>query len=64
MGRILIALVKTVLFAVIATGTVIASFYFAYFILILIVLGGFSSIAWFIFNREEVINWFEYEDYD
>jgi len=61
-GRILIALVKTVLAVVIAAGTVIASFYFAYLLLILIVMGLVGAIAWHYFMREESIDWFEYED--
>jgi len=61
MGRILAALVKTVLAVVIAAGSVIASFYFAYIILILILMGIVGSIAWHIFMREEGINW-KYED--
>ena len=62
MGRILAALVKTVLAVVIAAGTVIASFYCAYLLLILIVMGIVGAIAWSIFSREEIVNWFEYED--
>ncbi len=62
MGRTLIALVKTVLAVVIAAGTVIASFYFAYLLLILIVMGLVGTLAWHIFMKDE--NWFEYEDYD
>jgi len=61
-GRILIALVKTILAVVIAVGTVIASFYFAYLLLILIIMGVVGAIAWHIFIREEKIDWFEYED--
>jgi hypothetical protein len=64
MGRTLLAIIKTVLAVVIAAGAVIASFYFAYLLLVLIVMGLVASVAWFIFNREEVINWFEYEDLD
>lgn len=62
MGRILIALVKTVLAVVIATGTVIASFYFAYLLLVLIIMCAVGAIAWHYFIREEKIDWFEYED--
>jgi len=61
-GRILAALVKTVLAVVIAAGTVIASFYFAYLLLVLILICGVGAVAWHIFMREEKIDWFEYED--
>ena len=62
MGRILAALVKTVLAVVIAAGTVIASFYFAYLLLILIVMCIVGAIAWKIFIREEKFDWSQYED--
>jgi len=62
MGRILLALVKTVLAVVIAAGTVIASFYFAYLLLILIVICVVGAIAWHFFSKEEKIDWFKYED--
>jgi len=61
-GRILAALVKTVLAVVIAVGTVIASFYFAYLLPVLIVICSIGAIAWHIFIREEKIDWFKYED--
>ncbi len=64
MGRALRALLKTILAVVITVGCVIASFYFAYLILILIIIGCVGTVAWHFFSREEKINWFEYEDYD
>jgi hypothetical protein len=64
MGRILSALVKTVLVVVITAGAFIASFYFAYLLLILLVMGVVGTLAWNFFNREERINWFKYEDTD
>jgi hypothetical protein len=62
MGRTFLAIGKTILTVVIAAGMVIASFYFAYLLLILIVMIAVGTIAWFIYNREEV--WLEYEDSD
>ncbi len=62
MGRTLLALLKTVLAVVITVGAVIASFYFAYLILILIIVGIVGTVAWHFFSREEKINWFKYED--
>ena len=64
MGRILLAVVKTVLTVVIAVGTVIASFYLAYLILIIILICSVGAIAWHYFSKEEKIDWFEYEDSD
>jgi hypothetical protein len=64
MGRLLAALVKTILTVVIAAGCVIASFYFAYLILVLLLMGIVGFIAWKFFNRKEKIDWFRYEDYD
>jgi hypothetical protein len=64
MGRTFLAIGKTILTVVIAAGMVIASFYFAYLLLILIVMIAVGTIAWFIYNREEVIDWLEYEDSD
>jgi hypothetical protein len=61
-GRILAALVKTVLAVVIAVGTVIASFYLAYLILVLILICSVGAIAWHYFMKEDKIDWFEYED--
>jgi len=49
---------------VIAAGSAIASFYFAYLLLIFLVMGVVGSIAWYFFSKEEAFNWFEYEDSD
>ena len=62
MGRTLLALIKTVLAVVIVAGAVIASFYFAYLLLIFLVVIVVGGISWLFFNREECIDWFEYED--
>ena len=64
MGRFLLSVGKTILTVVVAAGMVIASFYFAYLLLILIVMIVVGVIAWFIYNREEVVTWFELEDSD
>lgn len=64
MGRFLLSVVKTLLAVVLAVGTVIASFYFAYLLLILIIAGVVGAIAWFYFNKEEAIHWLKYEDSD
>jgi len=62
MGRTLLILVKTILTAVIVCGMVIASFYFAYLLLILLVLGVVGALTYFYSSRETVSAWFEYED--
>lgn len=62
--RALLAIGKTALVVVLVTGAVIASFYFAYLLLILIVMGVVGAIAWMIFTKEEKVNWFEYEDFE
>jgi len=63
MGRILAAIVKTILTVVIAAGCVIASFYFAYLILVLLLMGIVGIIAWKFFSRKPKTDWFKYEDY-
>jgi high-affinity Fe2+/Pb2+ permease len=62
MGRFLLAVVKTVLLVVLAGGAVIASFYFAYFLLFMIILGLVALIGWYFFNREPSVDWYKYED--
>jgi hypothetical protein len=64
MGRFLLAVGKTTLVVVLATGAVIASFYFAYLLLVLVVAGTIGAIGWYVFNREEDVDWFKYEDPD
>lgn len=65
MGRLFLAIGKTVLVAVLVTGTVIASFYLAYLVLILIVIGIAGAVAWKFFNRPPPpVDWYRYEDSD
>jgi hypothetical protein len=61
MGRELFVIVKTILMAVIVAGMVIASFYFAYLLLILLILGTVYAVA-HRFNTREERRWFKYED--
>jgi len=64
MGRLFLAAGKTVLIVVMAVGSVIASFYFAYLLLILIFGGAIAAIAWHYFNKEPSLDWYRYEDSD
>jgi hypothetical protein len=63
MGRELFVIVKTILTAVIVCGMVIASFYFAYLLLILLILGAVSALA-HRYNTRSERQWFKYEDSD
>ena len=62
MGRSFLALGKTILTVVVVAGMVIASFYFAYLLLILIIVGIVGAISWFHYNRQEKVDWYKYED--
>jgi predicted PurR-regulated permease PerM len=61
MLRTLSAIAKTVLVVVLAGATLIASFYFAYVLIVVLVLGGVGAIAYLYFNREEKEpDWFDF----
>lgn len=64
MGRLFLSLGKTILTVVLIAGMVIASFYFAYLLLVLIVVAVVGTVAWFYYNREPAVNWYGYEDSD
>lgn len=64
MGRLFLAIGKTILAVVAVAGMVIASFYFAYLLLVLIVVAVVGTVAWFFFSREEKVQWYKYEDSD
>ncbi len=62
MGRSLVAIGKTILTVVTVGGMVIASFYFAYLLLVLVVIAIVGTLSWFYYNREEKVDWYKYED--
>lgn len=64
MGRGLLVAVKTILTTVIAGAMVIASFYSAYLILLLLVMGIVSSIAYLFYSWKDKVNWFDYKDFE
>ncbi|MDH5256679.1 MAG: hypothetical protein OEX07_01685 [Gammaproteobacteria bacterium] len=60
--KALLTIVKTLLTVTVAGAVVIASFYFAYLLLFLLVMLVVGILAYAYFNRAEVINWFDIED--
>ena len=54
--------IKTLLTVIVAGAVVIAAFYIAWVLLILVFLLLVGGLAWLFYNREEVIDWFDYED--
>lgn len=64
MGRALQSVVLTILSTVAVGGVVVASFYFAYLILLLIVLGLAAAGFWTFYNRPGNETWTRYEDSD
>lgn len=62
MGRELLAVVKALLTAIIVCGAAIASFYFAYLLLVFLILGGVGLLAYLYHSRDTISDWFEYED--
>jgi len=56
------AVSKSIITAILAGGMLIASFYFAYVLLLLVVLGGVGFIAYLFFNYDELFKDKEYRD--
>jgi len=48
------AIVKTIMVTIVCGGILIASFYFAYLLLIIIVLGSVAGIAYCFFNIDKI----------
>ena len=60
---IILAVFKTFIVVVIVGAAVISSFYFAYIIVILCVLGGVGTIAYLFFSRDKRdTDWFDFSD--
>jgi hypothetical protein len=45
---------KAIIIAIIVTGCLIASFYFAYLLLVILIFGGVWGIGYLIFNRDQI----------
>ena len=45
---------KAVIIAIICTAALIASFYFAYLLLVILILGGVWGLSYLIFNRDNL----------
>jgi hypothetical protein len=62
MGRFLLNVMKTVVSVVVIAGTVIASFYFAYLLLVILFVCILGGITWLIFNWDDIVTeWWEDE---
>lgn len=64
MGHQLVAILKTLIVVILIGSAIIASFYFAYVLIVLLVVGVVGTIAYCIFNRKESIDWYDYKDDD
>jgi len=53
---------KTLITAILIGGTVVASFYVGYLLLVLVTLLIIVGIAYLFFNRDKVVEWFNSDD--
>lgn len=63
MGHFLVTMFKTLLTVIVAGAAVIASFYFAYVLIIVLVMSAVAGIAYVFYNRD-TIDWFDFDDPD
>lgn len=63
MGGWLLPLFKTMLTVIVTGALVIAAFYFAYVLLVLVIMGCVGAVAYAFYNRERIKSWLD-EDSD
>ena len=56
------AVVKAITVAIVIAGALIASFYFAYLLIVLLVLGGVGVIAYLFFSKAEKVDREDFPD--